>query len=32
MASHESDRELLKPDAVLQLHDGRLRLAPREAA
>ncbi|NLG07969.1 MAG: heme ABC exporter ATP-binding protein CcmA [Deinococcales bacterium] len=28
MASHESDREHLRPDAVLQLHDGRLRLAP----
>ena len=28
MASHESDRDALKPDAVLQLHDGRLRLAP----
>jgi len=28
MASHESDREALRPDAVLQLHDGRLRLAP----
>ncbi len=27
MASHESDRRALKPDAVLQLHDGRLRLA-----
>ncbi len=32
MASHESDRALLRPDAVLQLHDGRLRLAPAEAA
>lgn len=29
MASHESDRDALKPDAVLQLHDGRLRLAPQ---
>jgi len=28
MASHESDRDALQPDAVLQLHDGRLRLAP----
>lgn len=28
MASHESDRQALRPDAVLQLHDGRLRLAP----
>lgn len=28
MASHESDRRSLLPDAVLQLHDGRLRLAP----
>lgn len=31
MASHESDRRSLLPDAVLQLHDGRLRLAPRPA-
>lgn len=28
MASHESDRHALQPDAVLQLHDGRLRVAP----
>lgn len=32
MASHESDRDALKPDAVLQLHDGRLRLAPEVVA
>lgn len=32
MASHESDRDALKPDAVLQLHDGRLRLAPAVSA
>lgn len=32
MASHESDRHALKPDAVLQLHDGKLRLAPGTAA
>ncbi|MFA5550469.1 MAG: heme ABC exporter ATP-binding protein CcmA [Trueperaceae bacterium] len=31
MASHESDRDALTPDAVLQLHDGRLRRAPEEA-
>src|SRR5699024_1700237 len=28
VASHESDRDALKPDAVLQLVDGRPRMAP----
>lgn len=32
MASHESDRDALRPDAVLQLDDGRLKLAPEAAA
>src|SRR5690554_363967 len=32
MASHESDREALKPDAVLQLDDGRVKLTPEVRA
>lgn len=32
MASHEASREALTPDAVIQLHDGRVRLAPAGSA